>query len=106
MKVLGLWSIVIITALYNVSAHAKISVPFPVFYSYILSYLLQKNCDFFLYCSYQIVILMETLHVLYEVRTECISVFKSCFVGYNSHCAYRNLRPGDYMWTFDFDTQT
>jgi len=113
MKVLFLWNIVIIIGLYNVSAHANISVSFPEFYSCILSYLLQKKLwFFFLYGSYRIVILMETLRVLYEVRTGSVnvgvpfSVFKYYYVGYNAHCAYRNLWPGDYMWIFYVNTQT
>jgi len=77
---------------------------FPIYY--------KKTVIFFLYCSYGIGILMETLRVLYEVRTESVyvgvsySVFKSCFVGYNAHCAYRNMWSGDFVWTFDVNTQT
>jgi len=62
-----------------------------------------KSVIFFLYCIYRIVILIETLRVLYEVRTESVHVgvtdrvLKSCFVGYNAKCARRNLWPGDCM---------
>jgi hypothetical protein len=99
-----------VTGLYSVKARTKISVSFPVCYSCVLSHLLQKIWFFpilqLLNCYSNGNIVFSMRYKLNMYTWLCVTAFKIFFVGYNAHCAYRNLWPGDYMWQFDANIQT